>query len=251
MDFTFTPEPLEKYPSLKKVDLTKPDQVFFKDGRETRLLDWIYARSDIDTLRNNPARVCAAIEEFSSQEEFLITIGSSKAQIVHDLIAAEKPRVVVEMGCYMGYSAISFADAIRRQHPEGTKLQYWSLELSPLFASIALNLVDLAGLTDVVKIVTGAAGDSVKRLAKENRLEHIDLLYIDHLGENYHVDLQICESLNLLKSGAYIMADNILIPGAPKYAEYVRAHPKLESRTVKCLMIPGDFEDEIEISKVK
>ncbi|KAJ7056579.1 S-adenosyl-L-methionine-dependent methyltransferase [Mycena amicta] len=248
MDFTFTAELLEKYPSLKNVDLTKP---FFKDGRETRLLEWIYARSDLDTLRNNPARVCAAIEEFSNQHELLINIGSAKAQLVHDLIAAEKPRVVVEMGCYMGYSAISFAHALRRQHPEGTKLQYWSLEFSPLFASIAMNLVDLAGLTDVVKIVTGPAGDSVKRLAKENQLERIDLLFIDHLAENYHVDLQVCESLNLLKSGAHIIADNILIPGAPKYAEYVRTHPNLESRTVKCLTVPGDFEDEIEISKIK
>ncbi|KAJ7066356.1 S-adenosyl-L-methionine-dependent methyltransferase [Mycena amicta] len=249
MDFKLTPELVEKYPSLKNLDLTKP---LVHDGRETRLLEWIYARPDLDTLRNNPARVCAAIEEFSKEHEMLINVGSTKAQLVHGLIAAEKPRIVVEMGSYVGYSAISFADVLRRQHPPGHgKPQYWSLEFSPLFAAITMSLVDLAGLGDIVKVVTGAAADSVQRLVQEKKLEHVDLLFIDHWAEKYYPDLQICESLNLLKSGAHIVADNILVPGAPKYAEYVRTHPGLESKTVKCLIVPGDFEDEIEISKVK
>ncbi|KAF7327483.1 Catechol O-methyltransferase [Mycena kentingensis (nom. inval.)] len=247
MTFQFSAETLAKYPSLKKFD----GKTFTNDGRETRLLEWIYAREDIDVLRGNPARVCAAIEEFSCQHEFLINVGSVKAQLVHDLIASQKPKVITEMGCYMGYSAISFADAMRRQHPGDTKLQYWSLEFSPLFASIAMNLVDLAGLSDIVKIVTGAAGESVKRLSQKKQLEGIDMLFLDHMSEHYEPDLKICESLGLLQSGAHIVADNVLIPGAPKYAEYVRTHAGLESRTVKGLTVPGDMEDEIEISRVK
>ncbi|KAF7312595.1 Catechol O-methyltransferase [Mycena indigotica] len=250
MAFNITPELLEKYPSLKSADFTG-EKPFFNDGREGRLLEWIYARSDLEALRGSPARVCAAIEEFAIQKEFLISIGSTKAKIVEELIAAEKPKVMVELGGYMAYSAIFFADAMRRQHAKDTKVQYWSLEYNPLFTSIAMNLVDLAGLSDVVQIVTGTAGSSLKRLAAENKLDHIDVLFIDHLGDNYHTDFQICESLNLLKSGALIIADNTLIPGAPEYLDYVRKHPKLDTKAVKSITVPGDFEDEMEITKVK
>ncbi|KAF7316438.1 Catechol O-methyltransferase [Mycena indigotica] len=247
MDLKFSQEVLEKYPSLKTTDFATP---FFKDGRDTRLLEWIYARPDLDTLRGDPARVCAAIEEYSGQHELLLNVGSTKADLINNLIAAQKPQVIVEMGCYVGYSAISFASAMRSQHPASTKLQFWSLEFNLSFASVATKLVELAGLSDVVTIVIGAAGDSVKQLAQENKLDHIDMLFIDHMAENYHTDFQICESLNLFKSGSQIVADNILVPGAPKYAEYVRNHPKFESKTVKCLHVPGDLEDEIEITRV-
>nr|GAT60077.1 catechol O-methyltransferase [Mycena chlorophos] len=243
-----SPELLQKYPSLKKVSLDTP---WHGDGREQRVLEYIYARPDLATLRNNPARVCAAIEEFSINEELLMNVGSSKVGVVTDLIAAEKPRVVVEMGCYVGYSAIAFASALRAQHPTGPKPQYWSLEFSPLFASIAMNLVDLAGLSDIVKIVTGPAGTSIERLAQEAKIAQIDLLFIDHMPDNYRPDLQTCESLGLLKSGALVVADNVLIPGAPDYTEYVRTHKGLETRAVKVLTVPGDFDDEIEITKVK
>ncbi|KAF7308283.1 hypothetical protein HMN09_00676300 [Mycena chlorophos] len=241
------PALLQKYPSLKKFQELGDD--YWKDGRETKLLDWIYARPDLEQLRNNPAAICAAMDDFAAQHDFLINIGPDKARPVVDMINTNKPRTFVEMGGYVGYSAIAFGHALRSTGVEGVRL--WSLEFSPLFAAITMNLVDLAGLSDVVKVVTGAAADSVRRLVREGRLERIDMLFLDHVEDLYHEDLQVCEQLGLLKSGACIVADNVLRPGAPKYREYVNASSTLETKVTKGLIVPGDFEDEVWFSQVK
>lgn len=104
-------------------------------------------------MRDNSRRVCEVMEEFAIQHDFLINIGSDKASKVADLIAHKQPQIFVELGGYLGYSAILFADQMRRSHPPDKKLQYWSIDLNPLFASITMNLVDLAGLSDIVKVV--------------------------------------------------------------------------------------------------
>jgi catechol O-methyltransferase len=68
------------------------------------------------------------------------------------------------------------------------------------------------------------------------------MLFLDHVEELYHIDLAVIESLDLLKSGACVVADNVLRPGAPEYRKYVRANSKLETRAIKGLIMPGEFE---------
>jgi catechol O-methyltransferase len=171
----------------------------------------------------------------------MISIGPDKSRIVKEQIQQRKPHVMVELGGYVGYSAIDFGDAMRRQRP-GEKVQVWSLEFNPLYAAIAMSIVDLAGMSDIVKVVTGAAADSLKRLKEEGKVDRIDLLFVDHPEEFYVPDLKVCESLGLLKSGTCIAADNVVRPGAPEYREYVRSHPNLTSHGVKGLIMPGEFE---------
>lgn len=196
-------------------------------------------------MRNNPDVICAAMDEFAAQSDFLINIGPDKGQKVAALIAETKPTVFVELGGYVGYSAILFGKALKEAHknaaPGGAKPILWSLEADPLFAGIAMNLVDLAGLSDVVRVVTGKAADSLARLKQEGKLSSIDMLFLDHVEEIYHIDLQVVESLDLLKKGSHVVADNVLRPGAPEYREYVRKHPKLETWAIPGLIIPGEF----------
>ena len=156
------------------------------------------------------------------------------------MLAEEKPRVLVELGGYIGYSAVLFADTLRRVLPADADFRVWSLEASPLYASIAMNIVDLAGLSDVVKIVTGPAEASLQRLKADGALEKVDLLFLDHVEALYDVDLKACETLGLLKPGSLVVADNVVRPGAPQYREYVRAHPKWETKGVKALIMPGE-----------
>src|SRR5271156_4786772 len=126
-------------------------------------------------MRNSPSAILAAIDEFSASRDFLINIGSHKAEIVASIIASAKPHVFVELGGYVGYSAICFADCMRKS--SGNAVRYWSLEKSPLCASIAMNLIDLAGLSDIVKVVVGPADETLKRLHKEGKLTSIDMLF--------------------------------------------------------------------------
>ncbi|KAG5751259.1 hypothetical protein H9Q70_006099 [Fusarium xylarioides] len=100
-------------------------------------------------------------------------------------------------------------------------------------SGITMNLVDLAGLSDVVKVITGKAADSLSRLKEEGKLETVDMLFLDHVE-----DLRI-------------VADNVLRPGAPEYKQYVKEHKSMETRAIMGLIIPGEFEDEIEVTEYK
>lgn len=185
------------------------------------------------------------MDDFACQQDFLINIGSDKARVVSDVIANEKPRVIVELGGYLGYSAILFAQQMLLQpcmkdHPP----HVWSLEFEPAFAAIAQELIIIAGLSEYITTVTGAAASSLRAMHADGRLTKIDMLFIDH-GEGgielYELDLKICEELDLLAAGSCILADNVLRPGAPDYRRYVRSHPRFESEGLSCLIVPGEF----------
>lgn len=216
----------------------------WNDGREAVLLRWLYAHPQFPDMRNNPDVICAAMDDYAAKTDFLINIGPDKGHKVAALIAETKPRVVVELGGYVGYSALMLGQALKGAHrgapKDGPKPEFWSLENDPVFAGIIMNLADLAGLGDVIKVVTGKAAESLKRLKEEGKLESIDMLFLDHDEEIYHVDLKVVESLQLLKKGSQVVADNVLRPGAPEYRKYVRDNKKYETRAIEGLIIPGD-----------
>lgn len=125
----------------------------------------------------------------------------------------------VELGGYVGYSTILFADAARKA---GGK-RYLSLERSPEFGAIISSLVDLAGLGGFVTVEIGSSDASIKRLHKNGVIKHIDMMFLDHYKPAYLVDLKLSEELKLITPGSVLAADNVIKPGNPPYLEYVRA----------------------------
>jgi predicted O-methyltransferase YrrM len=125
----------------------------------------------------------------------------------------------VELGGYVGYSCILFADAVRKAGGE----RYFSFERDPAFAAVIMSLVDLAGLTDLVKVVVGSSDEGIARLAASNQLKGVDLMFLDHYKPAYTTDLKLCEELGLIKKGSVLAADNVIKPGNPPYLKYVRA----------------------------
>lgn len=148
-----------------------------------------------------------------------MNVGVNKGKIVVGLIERIKPKVMVELGAYIGYSAVLFGDAARRA---GGK-EYYSLERDAGFAAVALSLVELAGLRDFVRVVVGPSAESIGRLHAENALKHIDLMFLDHYKPAYVTDLKLCEELRLVGPGTVLAADNVIKPGNPPYLEYVRS----------------------------
>lgn len=148
-----------------------------------------------------------------------MNVGEDKGKIVRDLIAEVKPQTMVELGGYVGYSALVFGDAVRKA---GGK-RYFSLERNPVFAAVIMSLVDLAGLSDVVKVVVGPSDDSIRRLHTGKIIQHIDMMFLDHYKPAYTADLKLCEELRLIGPGSVLAADNVIYPGNPPYLEYVRS----------------------------
>lgn len=130
-------------------------------------------------------------------------------------------------------------------------LRVISLELDPLIASIAMNLVSLAGLSGLVEVIVGPAAETLQRLHDQHILGNgnegsvgVDMLFLDHVEDLYQSDLQLCEKLGFLdRPGALVVADNVVRPGAPAYREYVRINPQFsKSWGVPGLIIPGEFQ---------
>ncbi|RAK72552.1 O-methyltransferase [Aspergillus fijiensis CBS 313.89] len=268
MPDTEEPPIFTKYPSLRKMaGLEESEIVESHDGREITLLKHIYAHAELDTkLRGSPAAILEAMDEFAAQEDFLINIGPDKAGKLAVLVREHRPRVVVELGGYVGYSAILFGSILKEMwtpnHPDHADLEageedkprVYSIEIDPLVASVAMNLVSLAGLQDLVEVVVGASAHTLRRLHGQGTLgdRGIDLLFMDHDEARYAADVQVAEELGLLNTdGALVIADNVLRPGAPAYRDYMRQNPRLRrSWGLPGLIVPGDLADEMEISVV-
>lgn len=195
------------------------EETFFDDGREIELLHFVYGQTDVEAIRGSPTKVLAAIDDFARTKKYLMNVGEDKGKIVTDLIAEVKPQTMVELGGYVGYSCILFGDAVRKAGGG----RYFSLERNPEFAAVIASLVDLAGLSDVVKVIVGSSDVSIKRLHTTGALKHIDLMFLDHYKPAYTTDLKLCEELNLVTPGSVLAADNVIKPGNPPYLEYVRS----------------------------
>ncbi|OAL38083.1 hypothetical protein AYO20_02535 [Fonsecaea nubica] len=195
------------------------EEIYFDDGRERELLEFILNKPDVEDMRNSPHKVLAAIDEFARTQKYLMNVGEDKGRIVTDLIAEVKPQVMVELGGYVGYSCILFGDAVRKAGGQ----RYFSLERNSEFVSVITSLVDLAGLSDIVKVIEGSSDASIKQLHDSGTLQHIDLLFLDHYKPAYTTDLKLCEELNLITPGSVLAADNVIKPGNPPYLEYVRS----------------------------
>eukprot|EP00455_Lapot_gusevi_P057255 TRINITY_DN969_c0_g1_i1.p1 TRINITY_DN969_c0_g1~~TRINITY_DN969_c0_g1_i1.p1 ORF type:complete len:104 (+),score=29.16 TRINITY_DN969_c0_g1_i1:181-492(+) len=82
----------------------------------------------------------------------------------------------------------------------------------------------------MVKVLVGAASEILPVLPTKHGIDHIDLLLIDHLKNLYVSDMKVVESLNLLRPGAVVIADNIIQPGAPEYKAYMESHQGFTSQ---------------------
>lgn len=158
-----------------------------------------------------------------------MNVGSVKGKIVTDLIAELKPQTMIELGGYVGYSAILFGDAVRKA---GGK-RYISLELNPEYAAIANMFIELAGLRDFARIIVGRSDVTLQKLYTSGELKHVELMFLDHYKPAYMVDVKICEHYGMISPGSVLAADNVIFPGNPPYLEYVRSSVEQKREAAK------------------
>gem|GEM_PF-6515784 len=84
-----------------------------------------------------------------------------------------------------------------------------------------------AGVADRITCVVGTIGDgggTLDALAGEHGFTSgaLDFVFLDHDKNAYLVDLQSILDRGWLHTGSIAVADNVRIPGAPEYREYMR-----------------------------
>ncbi|KKY39967.1 putative o-methyltransferase family protein [Diaporthe ampelina] len=156
--------------------------------------------------------------------EYLISTYEAQALIfLARLVGAKR---VLELGVYIGFSAMAWA------HGVGKDGKVVGLELSEEYAGIAGKAFKDNGVDNVdIKL-----GDAVESLASLEPSEPFDLIFLDANKDAYPKYLELILSRSkpgstsrLLKAGGLIVADNVLrhatiadaTPSNPHYAEEV------------------------------
>lgn len=186
------------------------------DGREAAARDYVLAnarKGDIDD-------VIATIDRFAYEKSFLINVGDEKGALLDSAVRSANPKLVLELGTYCGYGALRLARA-------APSARIFSVELAEANAEIARSIWAHAGVADRVTCVVGTIGDggrTLGTLAEQHGFGPgtLDLVFLDHDKNAYLTDLQSILDRGWLHPGSVVVADNVKVPGAPKYREYMR-----------------------------
>lgn len=186
------------------------------DGREEALAAYVVAHA----RRGDVAEAIRVIDDFCYHHCFMINVGDEKGEILDAAIQRVRPRRLLELGTYCGYSALRMV----RVMPSDARL--YSIELSPAHAQIARRIWDHAGVGDRVTVLVGHLGDGGSTL-DQLRTAHcfapgeLDFVFIDHDKAAYLPDLQRILDQDWLHRGSVVVADNVKFPGAPQYRAYL------------------------------
>jgi catechol O-methyltransferase len=198
------------------------------DGREDALADYVLANA-------NPGDVSDAIravDEFCYQRSLMMNVGDEKGMILDAAIKRVQPSRLLELGTYCGYSALR---TVRVMPPSA---HLWTIEFAAANAEIARRIWDHAGVTDRVTVVVGSLGDggtTLDRLSDDHGFAegNLDFVFIDHDKAAYLPDVESLLKRGWLHEGSVVVADNMKIPGSPKYRAYVQAEEGTLWRTTE------------------
>jgi catechol O-methyltransferase len=195
-------------------NITKTGQI--GDGREAAAADYVVANArqgDIDD-------VIATIDKYAYEKSFLINVGDEKGELLDAAVRRANPGIALELGTYCGYGSLRIARA-------APSARVFSVEFAAANAEVARRIWAHAGVDDRVTCVVGTIGDggaTLDALANGHGFAagKLDLLFIDHDKSAYLSDLQSILDRGWLHSGSIVVADNMLIPGSPKYRDFMR-----------------------------
>ena len=133
-------------------------------------------------------------------ENHIPIIMDDTLEVVGDLLSKIKPKLILEIGTAVGYSAMCFSkyisedgyiDTIEREHERVEE---------------AKKNVELVGVADKVNIIEGDAVEILPTINKK-----YDVVFIDAAKGKYPIFLK--EALRLINKNGYIIADNVLYKG--------------------------------------
>jgi catechol O-methyltransferase len=206
-------------------NITKTGQI--GDGREAAAVEYVLENArpgDID-------HVIATIDRFAYDKSFLINVGDEKGILLDAAVRRAAPALALELGTYCGYGALRIARA-------APNARVVSVELAPANADNARRIWAHAGVADRVTCVVGTIGDGGATLDElaalyELRRGGLDFLFLDHDKDAYLSDLYAIVDRGWLRPGAIVVADNVGMPGAPKYRAYMQEQQGKRWQTVE------------------
>ena len=173
----------------------------------------------------------ATIDRFAYEKSILINVGDEKGQLLDAAVRRANPKLALELGTYCGYGALRIARA-------APQAKVYSVELAEANAANARQIWAHAGVADRVTCVVGTIGDggrTLDTLANEHGFTSgaLDFVFLDHDKNAYLDDLKSILDRGWLHPGSIVVADNVGVPGSPKYRAYMREQQGKQWRTVE------------------
>lgn len=181
-------------------------------------------------------------------------VSAAQGKFLCLLAKMKNARRILEIGTLGGYSTIWLARAVP---DDGMVI---SLEFDEAYADLARKNIEFAGLSNKVRIIHGAAADTMNAMIAAGE-KPFDMIFIDADKPNNPNYLRL--SLRLAKSGAVIFGDNVIrdgelcnaastdekVVGVRKFIEDMGELDCLESTALQTVGIKG--YDGFTISVVK
>ena len=208
-----------------------------KKPKELEVLELVKKKA----IKNNPNSILKIIDDYAYKSTFLMNIGDQKGEILDKAIKDSRATNILELGVYLGYSTIRILNNMM----DNSKLT--SIEANEKFAHIAKEHIEISGLSKNHILKIGKSSDLIPSLE-----EQYDFVFIDHWKDLYLKDLQLLEQFGLLKQGAWVFADNVVLFNLEDYLDYVRSSPDFKSEFIPTMReYSKSHPDGVEISKYK
>ncbi|KAG0044665.1 hypothetical protein BGZ83_010102 [Gryganskiella cystojenkinii] len=141
------------------------------------------------------------------------TVSSQQGQLLRLLMRMTRPKRVLELGCFMGFSAMAMADGLTAE------AEIYTCEKDPKAAQLARQLFNRLGYQEQdgkrqkakIELLEGDGLTSLDVLAK-NGLQ-FDAVFIDADKGNYINYFNFIMDHDLLSHNGYILADNVVFSG--------------------------------------
>ena len=143
-----------------------------------------------------------------------------------------RPKRILEIGTYTGYSALCLASGLSENGLIHT------IEIDPELEDFIMKYVEKAGLTDRVKLHIGNAIDIIPHLN-----ESFDLVFIDADKENYLNYYNLI--FDKVRKGGFILADNALWDG-----KVIKTEQKLDKETSGIIEFNDFVQDDKRVENV-
>jgi len=159
--------------------------------------------------------------EIDASVRGLPIVGRCRGQVLIDIIRRTRPKRILEIGTFMGYSTILMARAL------GSDAKIITVEFNKDLAKIAQDNIKRADIRPKVEVIVDDAFNAIPRLDGE-----FDLVFLDGAKRQYLNYLQLVESK--LHKGSIVVADNVGVFAdvMKDYLKYVRFSRKFESRYI-------------------
>ncbi|KAI8379188.1 O-methyltransferase [Radiomyces spectabilis] len=155
-------------------------------------------------------------------------VSQCQAKLLHQLTLLLRPRRVLEIGTFTGYSTIAMASALE------SAATITTLELDQRPLQIAHQYIQKAGLNDIVEMKQGPAIESLIQLTRERPNLQYDMIFLDADKGGYIQYYEHIMQHNLLSDRGCLLADNVLFFGqVHREAGYIDPQPVEASKNIK------------------